>query len=60
MRTVKLIVVSIGILALAGCSSERFDRNVPRGTAVASPASFSDETYVWEGFLFPTNRTTGR
>lgn len=60
MRIMKLLVISLVLLTFSGCSSEKFDQNVPCGTIVTSPASFYDETYVWEDFMFPTNRTTRR
>jgi hypothetical protein len=60
MEILKIIAISLAVLALHGCSTEKFDRNVPRGTIVTSPSSFTDEAYVWEGFMFPTNRTTWR
>ena len=40
-------------IALAGCCS---DDNVAEMTF---GSSFNQETYVWESFMFPTNRTTG-
>lgn len=60
MRIVRLLAVSLAFLALSGCTSDKFKGNVPRRTVVTSPFYFSDENYVWEDFLFPTNRTTRR
>lgn len=53
----KLIAVVLLSAMLIGCKSESQYYNNQGGTNVIFSTNFNEEHYVWEGFLFPTNRT---
>lgn len=44
------------MIAAPGCTAERGSSHAD----TAYSALFNDETYVWQDFMFPTNRTSGR
>jgi hypothetical protein len=52
---VKLITLA-GLVLFIGCtSSKQSSEQIPQGMIFSS--SFNEENYVWESFMFPTNRT---
>lgn len=57
-KTLSMLLAICMLLTLVGCKSNISDyENIQNKTQMRS--SFNDEVYVWESFLFPTNRTTG-
>ena len=57
MKGMAILLAAAAIALAAGCSSG--NAPAPKGglDGRAFSAGFADETYVWEGFVFPTNRT---
>ena len=56
------IALFIASMMLSGCKSKE-QINVPQQPTTTNTIQlieFNQEHYIWESFLFPTNRTTGR
>ena len=56
------VIMFIASLLAAGCAckEKKTFSDQPAMTNVIQSADFNQEHYIWEQFLFPTNRTTGR
>lgn len=62
-----IITFILACSLLAGCIHDKTAGNdVPESDLIGSKTNtvfqiqFNEERYIWESFLFPTNRTTGR
>ena len=62
-----IIAFVIACSLLAGCINDKPANNdvseadlIGSKTNVVFQIQFNEERYIWESFLFPTNRTTGR
>jgi len=54
-----LMLVSLACATtMIGCKSDDAANNSNNKTMMS--AGFNEETYIWESFLFPTNRTSGK
>ena len=64
MRYIKKVIVET-LLALTllgcveGCQSDKSNYQTIDGTNQVMKVEFNQEQYIWQGFLFPTNRTSG-
>ena len=59
IRKIFFAVAACVLLGIVGCETAPtvvYDNSTPK---VTTSAAFNQETFVWEYFLFPTNRTTG-
>ena len=58
----KFLIASLFAILIAGCMSD--GKQEPAIPSVQNEEvmmiDFNQEVYIWENFLFPTNRTTGR
>ena len=64
MRYIKNIIVktlfALTLLGyVAGCQSDKSNYQTVDGTNQVMKVEFNQEQYIWQGFLFPTNRTSG-
>ena len=44
---------------VAGCQTDKSNYQTVDGTNQVMKVEFNQEQYIWQGFLFPTNRTSG-
>ena len=59
IRKIFLAVAACMLLGIIGCETVPtivYDNSTPK---VTTSAAFNQETFVWEYFLFPTNRVSG-
>lgn len=54
-KVIALVLISI---AIVGCKSAEYSDYKSDKTSVSS--GFNDENYIWEGWIFPSNKTTGK
>ena len=60
MTKIKLLAAALLVAFVLGCQTQPKYEDVPDQPAVMQSAGFNEEHYIWESFLFPTNRTSGR
>lgn len=67
IKTIALVISACFAFTICGCVSgcqmteekQHFVNVQPAQTNSLTGKNFSDEIYIWESFIFPTNRTTG-
>ena len=59
MKKLSCILLSLALLLAVGCQTDKVTYEKVPSQATMQSSSFNQEHYVWESFLFPTNRTTG-
>ena len=62
MRTLAAIALAAAVAAVSmvsGCKSDGGNGYYTTPTNTVVNQGFADETYVWEGFIFSTNRVEG-
>ena len=60
MKSLVYAILSISLFFVFGCQSDKTIsyENIPNQPIMQS-SDFNQEHYIWEIFLFPTNRTSG-
>lgn len=58
MKRILAVLFVIGGLFLSGCTSEGIQTDIKSEAAVTNTTfgAFNDEVYIWESFIFTTNR----
>ena len=59
IRNLLLMLTACSIVAICGCKSNEITVIESDHKVEMKSGAFNEEHYVWESFLFPTNRTTG-
>ena len=58
----KLLSVVVLAVLLIGCTTTTADKaeaNSSTNQTMSCSGKFNEESYIWQSFLFPTNRTSG-
>ena len=59
MKKTLIALFILGSAFLGGCTSEKIQVVDPGASSTAVGSSFNEDRYVWEDFIFTTNRVNG-